>query len=113
MRLVFRDTRRPVPVPHDAAPLYSTTLSNLIEARRGSAPQAGRCLRKKLDPVCLKEPTFIAILILGAGPYRIIGQACEFDYSGAQACKALREEGLPGGAGQLQPGHHHDRPHHG
>ncbi|MET1256366.1 carbamoyl-phosphate synthase large subunit [Aliikangiella maris] len=34
-----------------------------------------------------------SILILGAGPI-IIGQACEFDYSGAQACKALREEGF-------------------
>ncbi|MBE7459292.1 MAG: carbamoyl-phosphate synthase large subunit [Zoogloeaceae bacterium] len=33
-----------------------------------------------------------SILIVGAGPI-IIGQACEFDYSGAQACKALREEG--------------------
>lgn len=33
-----------------------------------------------------------SILILGAGPI-IIGQACEFDYSGAQACKALKEEG--------------------
>ena len=33
------------------------------------------------------------VLILGAGPI-VIGQACEFDYSGAQACKALREEGL-------------------
>lgn len=33
-----------------------------------------------------------SILIIGAGPI-IIGQACEFDYSGAQACKALREEG--------------------
>ena len=32
------------------------------------------------------------ILILGAGPI-VIGQACEFDYSGAQACKALKEEG--------------------
>src|ERR1700712_2673451 len=32
------------------------------------------------------------IMILGAGPI-VIGQACEFDYSGAQACKALREEG--------------------
>ena len=32
------------------------------------------------------------ILILGAGPI-IIGQACEFDYSGVQACKALKEEG--------------------
>ena len=32
------------------------------------------------------------ILIIGAGPI-VIGQACEFDYSGAQACKALRSEG--------------------
>ena len=32
------------------------------------------------------------IMIIGAGPI-IIGQACEFDYSGTQACKALREEG--------------------
>ena len=32
------------------------------------------------------------IMILGAGPI-IIGQACEFDYSGVQACKALKEEG--------------------
>ena len=32
-----------------------------------------------------------SILIIGAGP--IIGQACEFDYSGTQACKALKEEG--------------------
>ena len=33
-----------------------------------------------------------SIMIIGAGPI-IIGQACEFDYSGAQACKALKEEG--------------------
>ena len=33
-----------------------------------------------------------SILVVGAGPI-IIGQACEFDYSGTQACKALREEG--------------------
>lgn len=32
------------------------------------------------------------VLIIGAGPI-VIGQACEFDYSGVQACKALREEG--------------------
>jgi len=32
------------------------------------------------------------VLIIGSGPI-IIGQACEFDYSGTQACKALREEG--------------------
>ena len=33
------------------------------------------------------------IMIIGAGPI-VIGQACEFDYSGAQACKALKEEGF-------------------
>ena len=33
-----------------------------------------------------------SILIIGSGPI-VIGQACEFDYSGTQACKALREEG--------------------
>ncbi len=39
-----------------------------------------------------KRADLQSILIIGAGPI-IIGQACEFDYSGAQACKALREEG--------------------
>jgi len=39
-----------------------------------------------------KRQDIKSILIIGAGPI-IIGQACEFDYSGAQACKALREEG--------------------
>jgi carbamoyl-phosphate synthase large subunit len=39
-----------------------------------------------------KRTDLRSILIIGAGPI-IIGQACEFDYSGAQACKALREEG--------------------
>jgi carbamoyl-phosphate synthase large subunit len=40
----------------------------------------------------VKRTDIKSILILGAGPI-IIGQACEFDYSGAQACKALKEEG--------------------
>src|SRR6059058_3606647 len=39
-----------------------------------------------------KRQDIKSVLIIGAGPI-IIGQACEFDYSGAQACKALREEG--------------------
>ena len=39
-----------------------------------------------------KRTDIESILIIGAGPI-IIGQACEFDYSGAQACKALKEEG--------------------
>ncbi len=40
-----------------------------------------------------KRSDLHSILIIGAGPI-VIGQACEFDYSGAQACKALREEGF-------------------
>ncbi|MCU0836665.1 MAG: carbamoyl-phosphate synthase large subunit [Chromatiaceae bacterium] len=40
-----------------------------------------------------KRTDINSILIIGAGPI-VIGQACEFDYSGAQACKALREEGF-------------------
>src|SRR3569623_1823981 len=39
-----------------------------------------------------KRTDIESILIIGAGPI-VIGQACEFDYSGAQACKELREEG--------------------
>jgi carbamoyl-phosphate synthase large subunit len=39
-----------------------------------------------------KRDDISSVLIIGAGPI-VIGQACEFDYSGAQACKALREEG--------------------
>ncbi|HEX4235078.1 MAG TPA: carbamoyl-phosphate synthase large subunit [Caldimonas sp.] len=40
-----------------------------------------------------KRTDLRSVLIIGAGPI-VIGQACEFDYSGAQACKALREEGF-------------------
>ena len=40
-----------------------------------------------------KNSEIKSVLIVGAGPI-VIGQACEFDYSGVQACKALREEGI-------------------
>jgi carbamoyl-phosphate synthase large subunit len=39
-----------------------------------------------------KRTDIDTILIIGAGPI-VIGQACEFDYSGVQACRALRAEG--------------------
>ena len=39
-----------------------------------------------------KRKDIKSILVIGAGPI-IIGQACEFDYSGTQACKALRSDG--------------------
>jgi hypothetical protein len=53
--------------------------------RADAAPRGSRANAKAHD--------IHSILILGAGPI-VIGQACEFDYSGAQACKALREEGF-------------------
>ncbi len=72
-------------------------------SKNDAAPKA-KCfpLPKKIWRISLKKPTgwslmpkrtdIQSILIIGAGPI-IIGQACEFDYSGTQACKALREEG--------------------
>jgi len=46
--------------------------------------------------------------VIGSGPI-VIGQACEFDYSGTQACKALREEGYRRRTGQLEPRDGDDR----
>ena len=40
-----------------------------------------------------KDSSIKHVLIIGSGPI-VIGQACEFDYSGTQACQALREEGI-------------------
>ena len=40
-----------------------------------------------------KDPSIKSVLIIGSGPI-IIGQACEFDYSGTQAARSLREEGI-------------------
>ena len=40
-----------------------------------------------------KDESLQKILLIGSGPI-VIGQGCEFDYSGTQACKALREEGF-------------------
>ena len=45
-----------------------------------------------LSSVCPKTPAIQKILVIGSGPI-VIGQGCEFDYSGVQACKALKEEG--------------------
>ena len=56
-----------------------------------------------------KRTDLTLILLIGSGPI-VIGQACEFDYSGTQACKALQGGGLPGHPGQLEPGDDHDRP---
>ena len=58
--------------------------SDKARAEKRCTPTAQTAMPKRTD--------IKSILIIGAGPI-VIGQACEFDYSGAQACKALREEG--------------------
>ncbi len=69
-------------------------------ARQGLAPAPRLSIthdnlrKRESSGVCTmpKRTDISSIMIIGAGPI-VIGQACEFDYSGAQACKALREEG--------------------
>lgn len=61
-------------------------------AARGASPIAAFCVSVQINSQMPKRTDTSTILIIGAGPI-IIGQACEFDYSGTQACKALREEG--------------------
>ncbi len=67
--------------------------------KKGTGRQLTSRLRRPRSPPTLSLPTpmpkrtdLSSILIIGAGPI-VIGQACEFDYSGTQACKALKEEG--------------------
>jgi hypothetical protein len=59
-----------------------------------------------------KDSSIHSVLIIGSGPI-IIGQACEFDYSGTQAARSLREEGVEGHPDQQQSRHDHDGPDHG
>ena len=68
------------PGPQDSHYLFERFVA-LMEEKKG----------KRLTQMP-KRTDIKSILIIGAGPI-VIGQACEFDYSGTQACKALREEG--------------------
>src|SRR5436190_1409924 len=62
-------------------------------SRPASRPRFASLPNSRREPESVPKRTDIhKIMILGAGPI-VIGQACEFDYSGTQACKALREEG--------------------
>src|SRR5688572_8506612 len=61
--------------------------------RRGASCHAPTyCLASRILRAVPKRTDIKKILLIGSGPI-VIGQACEFDYSGTQACKALREEG--------------------
>ena len=65
--------------------------------------------RDARQPLMPQRDDLESILLIGSGPI-VIGQACEFDYSGTQACRVLRRGGLPGHPRQLEPGDDHDRP---
>ncbi|KAJ0971337.1 hypothetical protein J5N97_019296 [Dioscorea zingiberensis] len=112
--------RSPPAIPRALLPLHSKTLSYCFALPRGRSfpssahnhcqprlhlrrvPNPPRCLAGHTSPSDsepiqwrlggAKRTDIKKILILGAGPI-VIGQACEFDYSGTQACKALRDEG--------------------
>src|ERR671932_749665 len=72
--------------------------SRPIRAIRGAPPRSCPARapppsrREGPDPTMPRRTDLKKILLIGSGPI-VIGQACEFDYSGTQACKALREEG--------------------
>ena len=58
---------------------------------------------------CLGATDIESILVIGSGPI-VIGQACEFDYSGHAGVQGAAGRGLPDRPGQLEPGDDHDRP---
>jgi hypothetical protein len=59
-----------------------------------STPRADPGRPRASYPITMPRRTDLKrVLVLGSGPI-VIGQACEFDYSGSQACKALRAEGV-------------------
>src|SRR6266545_2237204 len=74
-----------------SAPGDSTTCST--SARRQPPRPPSSTDRSKAEGAVPKRSDIKRILIIGSGPI-VIGQACEFDYSGTQACKALRSEGF-------------------
>ena len=87
-------------------------IDDVLYKREEAAPEASiiyGLVRSELRPSVPKRTDIRKILLIGSGPI-VIGQACEFDYSGTQACKALREEGYEVVLVNSQPGHHHDRP---
>ena len=78
------------PGPHDVDYLFDRFVEQ-IEGASKRAPHLAQSAQASQGDMP-KRTDLHSILIIGAGPI-VIGQACEFDYSGAQACKALREEG--------------------
>ena len=93
------------PGPHDSSYLFARFAERMITYRGGGwapapipmpvpAERARRAPRARSRgwPDMPRRDDLTSILVIGSGPI-VIGQACEFDYSGTQACRVLREEG--------------------
>ena len=80
---------------HRDAPdlLRAVPPGGVARAPRRRLPVRVVCRRDGATPVMPLRTDIQRVLVIGSGPI-VIGQACEFDYSGTQACKALRAEGL-------------------
>ena len=77
------------PGPHDARYLFDD-FTTLMTEPASPIPESPN--REEGSPLVPKRTDLETILIIGSGPI-VIGQACEFDYSGTQACRVLRDEG--------------------
>ena len=84
--------------PHDGAPLFSSAEPPSLTA--APLPSQGVLMPRRTD--------IKSVLVIGSGPI-VIGQAAEFDYSGTQACRVLREKGLRTHPREFEPGNDHDR----
>src|SRR5437773_6195782 len=79
--------------PAAAASTTCSTAARKRRRRRRSCTAWWRSSRRRRGSAMPKRTDLKRILIIGSGPI-VIGQACEFDYSGTQGCRALREEGF-------------------
>ena len=85
------------PGPHDARYLFGEFAELMRRCgARGAGGAGGSCSRRQLQPCrgasVPRRDDISSVLVIGSGPI-VIGQACEFDYSGTQACRALSAEG--------------------
>ena len=71
---------------------FKKAVANFNEALLLDPPAASRVGHRRTNAPMPRRDDLHTILLIGSGPI-VIGQGCEFDYSGAQACKALRDEG--------------------
>src|SRR3977135_3266376 len=90
-------TRRPRPAPTTRTTSLTGSLSLSRRTASGPSSLSGRTMsvapRWRRRSQMPKRTDLRHILVIGSGPI-VIGQACEFDYSGTQACRVLRAEGL-------------------